>query len=53
MKISNEQIEMLVGMVVSAEQDESDCESCFEKLAELGFAGSTISNENQLDITNA
>lgn len=35
MKLSNEQIEMLVGMVVSTEEDHSDCDSCFERLAEF------------------
>jgi predicted anti-sigma-YlaC factor YlaD len=43
MKLSKDQIESLVKMVASAETDESDCDSCFEHLAE--FAETELSGK--------
>ena len=42
MPLSNKQISSLLGMIASTEQDDLDCDSCFDHLAE--FAENELAN---------
>ncbi len=44
MPLSNEQIASLLGMINTAEQDDIDCDGCFEHLAQ--FAETRLANQD-------